>query len=165
MQSTWLESSHHGKHSNSRTSGHETCQNQQSEDNIDSFDYWNLKSFYTLGIKGSHTYTQLGSPLEDKYIKTVDEQCKKNNSNDNINIVVLIMLHLAYLICRDQNVPCCQVSVDKGLTRQIGHTRGNLSAITQEGVVIHTDHSLLFPIWPCAFQVSPQISLREQLQN
>ena len=47
--------------------------------------------------------------------------------------------HLAYVIIREQDVPCCQVSVDKGLAGQIGHSRGHLSTVAQEGVVIYAD--------------------------
>ena len=47
--------------------------------------------------------------------------------------------NLAYLIFRDQDVPCSKVSVDEGLVGQVGHPRGHLSTVTQEGVVIYAD--------------------------
>ena len=49
--------------------------------------------------------------------------------------------YLAYIIIRDQYVPCCQVSVDKGLVGEVGHARGHLATILQEGMII-SSHSL-----------------------
>ena len=47
------------------------------------------------------------------------------------------MAYLACVIVRDQDVPCCQVSVDKGLVGEVGHARGHLAAVVKEGAVIY----------------------------
>ena len=44
--------------------------------------------------------------------------------------------------------------MDKGLVGQVGHSRGHLSTVTQEGVVINDAASMLL-------EIVPQVSLKQ----
>ena len=73
-----------------------------------------------------------------------------------------IALYLAFVIVRDQDIPCCQVSVNKGLAGQVDHSRGHLSTVAQESVGIYIHSSF---IWSHVEEVPPKVSLLEYLQN
>ena len=50
------------------------------------------------------------------------------------NVKCSVHIYLAAAIFGQKYIPCCQVSVDESLVGQVGHARGHLAAVTQEGV-------------------------------
>ena len=72
-------------------------------------------------------------------------------------------MYLAFPTPRNKDVPCCQVSVDKGLARKVGHSRGHLTTEAEEGVVIDTHPSLL--TGSHVEQVIAEVSSSQQLKD
>ena len=46
--------------------------------------------------------------------------------------------------------------MDKGFAGQVGHARGHLATVAQEGVAIHSDIASL--LWPLAKEVFTEVS-------